>query len=235
MGKKCLIWYVGSMIWAGCALSASVCHADLLFHVSLNTTPLMGHPAAPFYVDFQLTDGSGAGDANNTATINNFAFGGGVPTGSPTLTGGASGNLFTQVNLTDSNFFNEFFQQFTPGSTLSFNVQLTTNVDAGPTPDQFSFAILDDTLAEIPTEGLLNVGSDVFLTADINSPNPPIQSYASDPTRSPAGGGGPIDLGSPGVQIVPEPTTLALLVIGLAGLAVARRRCHTHPQQTCSR
>jgi hypothetical protein len=77
----------------------------------------------------------------------------------------------------DSDFFNQFIQEFTPGSTLSFDVQMTTNVDAGPTPDAFSFAILDRTLAEIPTFGL----ADAFLFVDINSPTPTVQAFASDP------------------------------------------------------
>ncbi len=218
MDKKCFISYVCVMMWACCALSASVCRADLVFHVSLNTTPLMGHPAAPFSVDFQLNDGSGIGDANNTATINNFAFGGGAPAGSPTLTGGASGDLSGTITLTDSSFLNEFFQEFTPGSTLDFEVQLTTNVDAGPTPDQFSFAILDSTLTEIPTLG----PGDAFLIVDINSTNPSIQTFASDPSTPPAGGGSGISISAPQVQVVPEPTVLMLLVIGLGGLLVAR-------------
>jgi hypothetical protein len=38
-----------------------------------------------FTIDFQLNDGSGLGDANNTVTINNFVFGSGNASGSANL------------------------------------------------------------------------------------------------------------------------------------------------------
>jgi hypothetical protein len=35
----------------------------------IDTTAFGGKSAAPFTLDFQLTDGSGGGDRNNTATL----------------------------------------------------------------------------------------------------------------------------------------------------------------------
>ena len=66
------------------------------------------------------------------------------------MTGGASGDLGTSVTLTDSDFLNEFTQDFTPGSLLEYDVNLTTNVDTGFTPDAFSFALFQNGV-EIPT------------------------------------------------------------------------------------
>jgi hypothetical protein len=116
----------------------------------MNTAPLAGHTAGPFSLEFQLNDGSGTNDGNNTASLSNFLFNGGAAVGSPTLNGGASGNLTSGVTLTDNSFFNQFIQGFTAGSTLSFRLSLSTNVGSGGTPDQFSFAILDKTGTEIP-------------------------------------------------------------------------------------
>src|SRR5215831_4272177 len=116
---------------------SSIANASILYDITMNTTPLIGHSASPFSVEFQLNDGSGTGDSNNTAILNDFLFNGGGPAGSPTLNGGANGNLTSGVTLTDHSFFNQFIQSFTPGSALSFRLSLSTNIDSGGTPDQF--------------------------------------------------------------------------------------------------
>src|SRR5947209_858134 len=78
----------------GVMLSASVSQAGVVYDVSLNTSPLIGHAAGPFSLAFQFNDGSGAGDSNNTAILSAFQFGaGGSASGLPSLFGGASGSL----------------------------------------------------------------------------------------------------------------------------------------------
>jgi hypothetical protein len=201
--------------------------ANVAYTITLDTAPLIGHAAGPFSLDFQLTDGSGTGDGNNTATLSHFLFGSGSAVGSPTLTGAASGNLSAGVTLTDTGFLNEFTQGFTPGSRLSFTLDLTTNVD-GLTPDEFSLAILDNTGAELPTLSFGSLGIDVFTLIDIDSAHPAVQTYASDATRSPAGGGSGIALAEPTAtpvsSNVPLPGTLALMVTGLGVLGGWRKR-----------
>src|SRR5260370_28684447 len=110
------------LLGLGCILlSASICRAGVVYDVSLNTSPLIGHAAGPFSLGFQLNDGSGAGDANNTAILSAFQFGvGGSALGTPVLAGGATGSLASGVTITDSSFFNAFSQQFNPGSLLQF-------------------------------------------------------------------------------------------------------------------
>jgi hypothetical protein len=209
---------LGSMFCVFWALLASTCQAESVFSLSLNTAPLVGNANAPFSIDFQFTDGSGIGDTNNTATLSAFNFSGGGASGSPTLTGGAAGSLGSTVTLTDSSFFNEFFQEFTPGSTLRFTVNLTTNVDAGGTPDEFSFALLDKNLIDIPTTSATNA----FLVVDITSANPSLQIFAAMAPYS--------AIGAPALnlsQATPESGVLSLL----AGLAISgvgfgfRHRC----------
>lgn len=200
-------------------ICTSPCYADAIFLVSLDTAPLIGHIAGPFSIEFQLNDGSGTSNGNNTAIISNFLFGSGGSATVPNIVGGASGSLSSIVTITDSDFFNEFFQEFVPGTTLSFDVHLTTNLSAaedpllGGTPDQFSFAILDKTGVEIPTFG----SAGEFLSIDINSTNPSIHLFTSDPSISPAGGGSGISI-SPLTNIVaqplPAPSTLFLLTSG---------------------
>jgi len=113
-----------------------LCRADLMFEVSLDTSGLMGHPAGPFYIDFQLNDGSGNFSKVNTAKISNFS-GAGL-TGTPHLFGNATGSLAAAGTLTlkdDAALINEFYQAFTPGRLVSFHVSLTTN----RTPSRFRF------------------------------------------------------------------------------------------------
>ncbi len=207
-----------------CLLIAARCQAgSITVSISMDTSPLIGHPAGPFSLGFQLTDGSGLGDANNTANLSNFQFGaGGGTSGSPTLLGGASGDLSSGVTLTDSGFLNWFDQSFTPGDALSFTLTLSTNVDVGGTPDEFSFSILDSTGTELPTLG--GPFFDVFVAIDIDSGSPTIQTFASDPTQSPAAGGPPIDMGAPQGTVVPEPGALVLFSTSLVLAALLARK-----------
>jgi hypothetical protein len=168
--------------------------------VSLDTSSLIGHAAGPFSIAFQLTDGNGYGDANNTATITNFMFGGGKPSGSATVLGGAGGSLGSSVILDDSQFLNFFTQSFVPGTYLAFRIVVTTNMDTGGIPDGLSFSILDSTGTEIPTLG--GPSLNVFLSLDLNTPTPTLTNFASDPSRPPKAGGPPVAIPTPTVTPV---------------------------------
>lgn len=192
------------------ALLATVAaKADTSFSVSLDTSTLIGNPAGPYSLDFQLNDGSGFGDGNNWASVSNFQFGGGSASGSPTLIGGASGSLSSSVALTDTDpLFNEFYQAFIPGAWLSFSVHLSTNFLIGGTPDLFSFAILDGNLMNLPTQ---SVGTDSFLSVGIDSATPTVTAAASADQ-------------SIGAPRVPETMNCGLWAGGLMMLGVIVRR-----------
>jgi hypothetical protein len=202
------------------ALIPSVGRASLILGVSLDTSPLVGNPAGPFALAFTLIGGSGVGDANNTVTISNFSFGGGGPSGTPDVVGGASGDLSLTVTLTDSAFFNDFVQEFTPGSLLAFILTTTTNVDPGGIPDTFAFSILDGTGLPIPT--LDPTGADSFLSVTFDDPgSPAFETFPADPNSG-------LGLGQPSVQAIPEPSSLFSGAIGLTmtlGWYGMRRRC----------
>ena len=173
--------------------------------VNLDTSAL----SRPFELAFVFTDGSGAGDANNTVTLSNFLFGvGGSPgTVDPSLSfGGESGDLTSGVSLIDSSFLNIFASSFTPGSLLSFDFGLTTNVDGGGTPDQFSLAILQSDGTVVHTED--PSGANSLLTVNLDSARPAFSVFASDLTPA------PIVAES---AAAPEPASLPLVAIGLVG------------------
>jgi hypothetical protein len=137
------------------ALGSTPARANLDFSIGIDTTPLIASAAGPFSLSFQLVDGSAAGgDSNNTVSVSGFSFAGGSASGATSLFGGATGSLAGAVELVDSAFFNAFSQSFIAGSRLTFSVSVSTNVDAGSTPDEFSFAILDARGSALPTIGL---------------------------------------------------------------------------------
>ena len=198
-----------SVLLAGLGMAASPAAATSI-HVQVNTAPLNGNAAAPFYVDFSFTDGSGTLAGPNTVVVSNFTFAGGGAVGAPTLSGGAAGNLASSVTLSDNaNPFSEFFQQFTPGAVLGFDVTTTNNVDP-ISPDAFAFAILDKNLLNLPTTGL----QDSLMLVNIARSD----AFATASTTAPAG----VNVTA---AVIPEPGTLLLLGTGV--VAVFRRRTRT--------
>ena len=188
-----------------CAFSAlcQTASGDMIYNVTLNTAPLVGHPAGPFYVEWTFTDGSGVGDANNTVTMSNINFGGGSALGGPLVFGGASGSLETGVTITDSSVLSLFAEQFAPGLQLSFSLDLTSNDDAGGTPDGLTFFVLDRSGVPLPTLAPLG---EYFFGATLCSTGTVFDAWASDPTRAPSVGN-PVSIPAPtitSVSSVPE-------------------------------
>jgi hypothetical protein len=196
-------------IAAALILSTAASQA-VTYRVTLDTLALVGNSNAPFSLDFQLNDSDGFSLNNNSALLSNFYFGTGSPVGSGTFFGGASGDLSTSVTLADTQSFNEFYQTFTPGSTLAFDLSLTLNANSGPTPDGFSVSILDSSLANIPTTGL---GDSLVLFNIINSPTGPEINF----------GTGTGDYSGVTLSAVPEVSQATLPLI-IAGSMILRRR-----------
>lgn len=215
--KKALPIYFGFVL-------TEAAYANSSFTVSFDTSGLMGSAAGPFTLNFQLTDGSGSDDGNNSVTLANFTLGGGSLQGVGSSFGNVSGDLSNQLAMTDDSFFTEFQQQFIPGLSLSFSLNLTNNLDSGGTPDQFSFLILDSTDTPIPTLGYFDFANDVLLAVVFDSTSPTPLVYATDPDLPPWAGGDPIvsspptlnPIGNPPPSTVPLPGSASLLLLGLA-------------------
>lgn len=209
-----LIPLLALALWA-----AHSANADSVYTFTMDTTALVGN--GPFTLDLQFFDGSGApGDLNNnTVTLTDFAFGSGSPSGGGTATGGASGSLATGVTLQDMEFFNEYYEDFTPGNTLSFSIDTTNVADPGGTPDLFTVAILDNMGNELPTNG----GADEFLDVSLaGGANPQVSAFDSAPGSEFALSAPIVELQSQNPSTVPEPSAFGALLAGMVALSIAR-------------
>ncbi len=201
-------------------------NGDVIYNITLNTGPLIGDSAGPFSIGFEFADGSGTGDGDNALFMSNFNFGAGGPSGLPLTLGSVGGDLSSSVVMSDATPLSSFVQSFVPGSTFSFALDVTTNVDAGPPADEFIMSILDNTFTPIPT----TAGSPLspFLVIDIDSSNPTLQTFSSDPTRAPTGGGEPLNIGQPTISLapetIPEPSTAGSCALLAAIFAWAKLR-----------
>jgi len=195
-------------------LAVSAVRANIVKTVTLDTSTLGALPNGPFSLGFELADGAGTGDGNNAVVLTNFQFGSGNAVGLPLIFGTAFGDLSSTVTLTDGNDPSIFVQTFVPGNTLSFLLSFTANVDPGGIPDEFIFSILDGTFTPIPTNSSSFLSP--FLMIDLDSANPTIQTFSSDVVPAPV-------VGDP-VSPVPEPSSAALMLLPLTGLACAAYR-----------
>lgn len=182
--------------------------APLYYTVDIDTSGLGG---GLFGLDFQLNDGDGSGNGTSTVTLSNFDFGTGSTSGSAALTGGASGDALAGGTIVDSSFFNQFFQSFVAGGTISFDLMLDLN-GPGAGPDLFTLAILDldGTGFELPTEGPFGVELLAYEYGDAGLRTYGTADGAQFTVRQPTA--------TPNAR-VPEPATLMLVGLGLVGVA----------------
>ena len=210
----------GFLAFAFCC--ASLANADSSYTFSWSTTPLVGN--GPFTLDFQFLDGSGLPIDlnNNTVSLTSFGFGtGGSASGGGTASGGASGSLSTGVTLNDTVFLNEYYENFTPGSLLSFTIDTTNVADPGGTPDLFTLAILDNMGDELPTTGPASEFLDISLAGGAN---PVVATFGSAPGSAYALSAPTVELQTGGPSPVPEPSSYSVLLTGLMGLGFVARR-----------
>jgi len=188
------------------------------YDVTLNTSSLLG-TGATLTFDFI----AGGGTQSNSVSILDFSTDGTLVSGGVN-SGSVSGSLPGTATLSNASFFNELQQGITLGSTISFQVDATTNAPTGGSlPDTFSLFLLDPTASYSLTNTTDPTGSDSLVTLQIDgTAGGNIAVYSGSSASIPVSVKA---VSAPtSVPEIDSPTALSALTLLLGGLAVLRGR-----------
>jgi len=189
------------IVHTGAAVSA-------VFNVTVDT----GLSGSPGILVFDFIDG---GPPDNSVILSAIVSDG--IQGSTSITGNVFGAGPWIFSDTGPSFFNELQIPFNPmGSLLSYSFTTSDNLpDPGPFPDSFSFFILDtDGVTPLITTDDPTGANSIFLYS-LGQGGQGLLVYTADQT------GFSIAV-IPQPSAVPEPGTLALLVVGIMALSARR-------------
>ncbi len=198
------------------AVSASA--APITYDVTINTSSIAGTAGS---LDFNFNPGS---LTTQSASLQILGFSSdGSLAGSPALTGDVGGALPSTVTFDNGTGYNDYFEGFTYGSTLSFDVSLYGPALSSPNGistlgSTFAFSMFSDSAGTIPV--LTNDMIDGFaftVNVDLNG-STTVTNY-SDQTDV-----------EPPTSATPEPGGLLLVATGLMLLAFVGLR-HSHSRK----
>jgi len=192
--------------------TATLAVADpITYNVTVDTSSISGTSGS---LDFQFNPGPLTTQAASLQILD-FSSDGSLA-GSPSLTGDVSGALPGTLTYDNGTAYNDYFEDFTYGTTLSFEVILYGPALSSPdgvstSGSTFAFSMFSDPAGTIPTlttdtaggfAAVLNVNLDG--TTTVTDPSTETSVVSS--------------------VVTPEPESLVLLATGLLGIAGTLRR-----------
>jgi hypothetical protein len=198
MGKVASLFIAAFLCFASIASAAPI-----TYNVSVDTSSIFG-TAGSF--DFNFNPGPLVTQPASLQILN-FASDG-MLAGGPTLTGDVMGALPGTVTFDNGTAFNDYFEGFTYGSTLSFQVSLYGPALSSPdgvstSGSEFAFSMFSDAAGTIPA--LTTDTTDGFaFTVDVNlDGTTTVSNFSAQTTVVPT------------TPAVPEPGTLPLMAVGI--------------------
>jgi hypothetical protein len=190
-----------------CVLGPGSAHADLVFNVSVDTSPISTQGG---FLDFQFNPGDSSAEAA-TASVTLFQTVGGILSQPASLTGDAAGSLPGALTLNNGTSFNDAFQGFTFGDSFSFTLTLSgpaIDSPGGTTGSAFALTLY---AADGVTPLLTTDPNGSVATIDLNANGTAsVYTFAQSATdNTPAATVTP-------ASAVPEPSTLVLVIIAVA-------------------
>jgi hypothetical protein len=205
--NKCRLLFGGLLLFA---VSASA--SPITYGVTVNTSFIAGNQGS---LDFNFNPGP-LETQSASLQILGFSSDGSLVGGSE-LNGDVSGALPSTVTFDNGTGYNDYFEGFTYGSTLSFEVSLYGPALSSPngvstSGSTFAFSMFSDSAGTIPV--LTNDMTDGFaFIVNVNLDGTTTTTNYSDQTNV-----------EPPASATPEPNPFLLFITGLAILAVVFRQ-----------
>jgi hypothetical protein len=199
MGKYPLLLALGALCFASMASAAPI-----TYDVTVDTSSISGTAGS---LDFEFNPGPLVTQAASLQILN-FTSNGSLA-GSPVLTGDVAGALPATVSFDNGTAFNDYFEGFTYGSTLTFQVSLFGPALSSPdgtstSGSTFAFSMFSDAAGTMPVL-TTNTTEGFAFTTDVNlDGTTTVTNFSPQTTVVPETG-----------PAVPEPGTLPLISVSL--------------------